>query len=93
MPTRSPPTSHHHLHLNSQASRPLSALQNVSSAFGAFLDPVADKLMVATVLILLCTAPLPAGMLAGNGWILPVATCGVWGEFSAVLDNWQANVI
>jgi hypothetical protein len=49
-------------------------LQNASSAFGAFLDPVADKLMVATVLVLLSTQPLAAGPLAGNAWVMPVAT-------------------
>ena len=35
---------------------------NIESEFGAFLDPVADKLMVATVLILICllyTSPSP----------------------------------
>eukprot|EP00879_Flechtneria_rotunda_P027816 GHRR01029818.1.p1 GENE.GHRR01029818.1~~GHRR01029818.1.p1 ORF type:complete len:325 (+),score=94.82 GHRR01029818.1:358-1332(+) len=47
---------------------------NAYSAFGAFLDPVADKLMVATVLVLLCTQPLTAGPLAGNSWAVPVAT-------------------
>lgn len=29
------------------------------SSFGAFLDPVADKLMVATALVLMCTRPPP----------------------------------
>lgn len=51
-------------------------MQNASSAFGAFLDPVADKLMVATVLVLLSTLPVPSGPLAGNAWILPVLSCG-----------------
>jgi hypothetical protein len=51
-------------------------LQNVTSAFGAFLDPVADKLMVATVLVLLSTRPVPAGFAAGNTWLLPCLTCG-----------------
>jgi phosphatidylglycerophosphate synthase len=53
-----------------------SGLQNCSSAFGAFLDPVADKLMVAAVLVLLSTQPIAAGPLAGNAWLLPVLTLG-----------------
>ena len=50
--------------------------QNCSSAFGAFLDPVADKLMVAAVLVLLSTQPITAGPMAGNAWLLPVLTLG-----------------
>ncbi|GJP41416.1 hypothetical protein CLOM_g1097 [Closterium sp. NIES-68] len=37
----------------------LARKMNCSSTFGAFLDPVADKLMVAAVLVLLCTEPAP----------------------------------
>lgn len=58
-------------------------MQNASSAFGAFLDPVADKLMVATVLVLLSTQPLAAGPLAGNAWAVPVATLGALLLFSS----------
>jgi len=36
--------------------------QNTTSRFGAFLDPVADKLMVASLLVLLSTQPIPSGI-------------------------------
>ena len=49
----------------------------MTSAFGAFLDPVADKLMVATVLILLATQPLKGGPWAGNTWLLPSLSSGI----------------
>jgi phosphatidylglycerophosphate synthase len=50
--------------------------QDLTSTFGAFLDPVADKLMVATVLILLSTQPVPSGPFKGNTWIIPVLAAG-----------------
>jgi CDP-diacylglycerol--glycerol-3-phosphate 3-phosphatidyltransferase len=55
---------------------PCPCPQNASTPFGAFLDPVADKLMVAAVLVLMCTLPVPAGPLAGDVRALPVLTCG-----------------
>ncbi|KAL4857408.1 CDP-diacylglycerol--glycerol-3-phosphate 3-phosphatidyltransferase 1 [Chlorella vulgaris] len=60
----------------------LARKMNAYSAFGAFLDPVADKLMVATTMILLCTRPLPLGVMAGNAWLLPLLTTG---EYAACL--------
>mmetsp|Transcript_22700 Transcript_22700/g.40193 ORF Transcript_22700/g.40193 Transcript_22700/m.40193 type:complete len:236 (-) Transcript_22700:11-718(-) len=50
---------------------------NQQSAFGAFLDPVADKLMVATVLILLGTQPIAGGVLAGNDWLFSVCSLAI----------------
>ena len=38
----------------------IARLLNITSAFGAFLDPVADKLMVASTLIVMTTSfPTP----------------------------------
>ena len=54
----------------------LSLTQDTASAFGAFLDPVADKLMVAAVLILISTHPIASGSLAGNMWLLPTLSAG-----------------
>lgn len=69
----------------------LARKMKTTSAFGAFLDPVADKLMVATVLILLSTQPLPQ---SGNAWLLPVLTCVVIGReiTMSALREWAASL-
>lgn len=36
-------------------------------------------------MVLLCTRPLPPGLLAGNTWVMPVITCGGLLGFSSFL--------
>ncbi|PON91522.1 CDP-diacylglycerol--glycerol-3-phosphate 3-phosphatidyltransferase [Trema orientale] len=65
----------------------------LGSAFGAFLDPVADKLMVAATLILLCTRPLDIGIFGEVPWLLTVPAIAIIGReitMSAVRE-WAAS--
>ncbi|KAK4371340.1 hypothetical protein RND71_010815 [Anisodus tanguticus] len=71
----------------------LARKMNLGTAFGAFLDPVADKLMVAATLILLCTRPLEASMFGQLPWILTVPSIAIIGReitMSAVRE-WAAS--
>ncbi|CAL0320674.1 unnamed protein product [Lupinus luteus] len=65
----------------------------LKSSFGAFLDPVADKLMVAATLILLCTRPLDIAVFGQVPWLLTVPAITIIGReitMSAVRE-WAAS--
>jgi CDP-diacylglycerol---glycerol-3-phosphate 3-phosphatidyltransferase len=78
----------------------LARALDASTPFGAFLDPVADKLTVAATLVLLCTrAPLPPSPLAASAqaaaaWVVPVASIAIIGREIAMsaLREWAATL-
>lgn len=64
-----------------------------NSTFGAFLDPVADKLMVATTLVLLSTKPLHISWACDTPWLIPLPSTAIIGReitMSAVRE-WAAS--
>nr|AFK38258.1 unknown [Lotus japonicus] len=67
----------------------------LESSFGAFLDPVADKLMVAATLVLLCTRPLAVDVFGQAPWLLTLPSIAIIGReitMSAVRE-WAASQI
>ncbi|XP_026445191.1 cardiolipin synthase (CMP-forming), mitochondrial-like isoform X1 [Papaver somniferum] len=71
----------------------LAPKMRLGTAFGAFLDPVADKLMVAATLVLLCTRPLEVAAFVQQPWLLPLPAIAIIGReitMSAVRE-WAAS--
>ncbi|KAG6488520.1 CDP-diacylglycerol--glycerol-3-phosphate 3-phosphatidyltransferase 2-like [Zingiber officinale] len=67
--------------------------KHLGTAFGAFLDPVADKLMVAATLVLLCTSPLESSTFGEAPWLLTIPSIAIIGReitMSAVRE-WAAS--
>ncbi|WOL04665.1 CDP-diacylglycerol--glycerol-3-phosphate 3-phosphatidyltransferase 2 [Canna indica] len=67
--------------------------KHLGTAFGAFLDPVADKLMVAATLVLLCTKPLEVATFGEVPWLLTIPSIAIIGReitMSAVRE-WAAS--
>jgi len=71
----------------------LARRMGTSSEFGAFLDPVADKLMVVTTLVLLCTRSSPTMIARFAPWLLPVPAIAMIGReiTMSALREWAAS--
>ncbi|KAG2403701.1 CDP-diacylglycerol--glycerol-3-phosphate 3-phosphatidyltransferase [Vigna angularis] len=70
----------------------------MKSTFGAFLDPVADKLMVSATLVLLCTRPLEVAVFGQLPWLLIIPSITIIGREIALLHlgaiaypRWRGN--
>ncbi|KAL2896489.1 CDP-diacylglycerol--glycerol-3-phosphate 3-phosphatidyltransferase 1 chloroplastic [Bienertia sinuspersici] len=71
----------------------LARKMQLGTAFGAFLDPVADKLMVAATLVLLCSKPPEIALFGDIPWLFPVPAIVIIGReitMSAVRE-WAAS--
>ncbi|CAN4106408.1 unnamed protein product [Withania somnifera] len=65
----------------------LARKMNLGTAFGAFLDPVADKLMVAATLVMLCTKPLESNVFGQLPWLLTVPSIAIIGREAVAVNN------
>ncbi|KAK1378137.1 CDP-diacylglycerol--glycerol-3-phosphate 3-phosphatidyltransferase [Heracleum sosnowskyi] len=71
----------------------LARKMKLGSAFGAFLDPVADKLMVAATVVLLCAKPPEVALFEQFPWLLTIPSIAIIGReitMSAVRE-WAAS--
>nr|ABA55724.1 phosphatidylglycerolphosphate synthase [Vigna unguiculata] len=71
----------------------LARKMKLKSSFGAFLDPVADKLMVSATLVLLCTRPLEVAVFGQLPWLLIIPSITIIGReiTMSALREWAAS--
>ena len=67
---------------------------NLCSMFGAFLDPVADKLTVTTALVLIVERFCNSDILHGYTWIITIPAITIIGREIAItaLREWMAEI-
>lgn len=67
---------------------------NLCSRFGAFLDPVADKLTVTTALVLIVERFCNSGILGSHTWIITIPAITIIGREIAItaLREWMAEL-
>lgn len=72
----------------------LARKMNLVSQFGAFLDPVADKLMVSTALVLLCQRGPVSGPAAEMPWLITIPAILIIGREIAMsaFREWAASL-
>jgi CDP-diacylglycerol--glycerol-3-phosphate 3-phosphatidyltransferase len=72
----------------------LARRMGLTTKLGAFLDPVADKLIVAVALVLLASKPPPGHIGVEWHWVVVLSACVIIGREIAVsaLREWMAEL-